>query len=320
MNFKYRKREEELDEKPKAKTLYTLKLTHEQMAKLKAALEKRLWFERAVPYSAFAYENNKVNVTVYKSGKLVVQGKATEEFVQNILEPEVTGEALMGYDEIHHPDWFELHAGCDEAGKGDVFGPLVTACVISGAETTRSLMKAGVRDSKKISDGEIMKLEKIIRGTQGVVVKSAQCSMEKYNELMGKPGANLNRLLSWLHSRALGDALSEKSVSAEGNAPRWGLLDQFSRRDNVDQYLARPDFELRRRTKAESDPVVAAASIIARAGFLRGMRNLSVEAGEKLMKGASQLAQAQFAKLREKFGAQEMRKYAKLHFKLKSII
>ena len=312
MNSKGKKRGDAPDEKNRSVTLYTLKLTPEQMSKLKASLEKRMWFERTVAYAKFAYEGDKVSVVAYESGKLVVQGRATEEFVQNILEPEVTGAALMGYDEIHHPDWFELHAGCDEAGKGDVFGPLVTACVISGPETTRGLMKAGVRDSKKISDGEIMKLEKIIRETQGVAVKSAQCSMEKYNELMGKPGANLNRLLSWLHSRALGDALNEIS------AP-WGLLDQFSKRDNVDGYLARPDFELRRRTKAESDPVVAAASIIARAGFLRGMRNLSAAAGVKLMKGASVEAQRQFAVLRDKFGAEEMRKYAKLHFKLRSL-
>jgi ribonuclease HIII len=189
----------------------------------------------------------------------------------------------------------------------------VTACVVAGGDEVRAFIKAGVRDSKKISDGEIMKLEKIIREMRGVAVKTAQCSMEKYNELMSKPGANLNRLLSWLHSRSLGDALCER------NAP-WGLLDQYAKRDNVDEYLKRPDFDLKRRTKAESDPVVAAASIVARAGFLRGMRNLSEEAGEKLMKGASVEAQKQFAKLRDKFGPVGMAKFAKLHFKLKSIL
>ena len=294
-------------------TSHTCKLTDAQALALNAALLARDWKPRTVPYARFAFESDKCNVVFYESGKLVVQGKNTEEFVQNILEPEVTGAALLGYEEVHHPDWFELHAGCDEAGKGDVFGPLVTACVVMGGEQVRELTRAGVRDSKKISDGEIMKLEKIIRDTRGVAVTTAQCSMEKYNELMSKPGANLNRLLSWLHSRSLGDALDKKP------AP-WGLLDQFATRDNINQYLARPDFDLKRRTKAESDPVVAAASIIARAGFLRGMRSLSEKAGEKLMKGASREAQKQFAALRERLGVDRMNEFAKLHFKLKSLL
>jgi ribonuclease HIII len=319
MNFKRKKRDDLDDEKPKPASLYTLKLDETQRKKLRAALEKRLWLEKKVEYADFAYVGPKVQVVAYTSGKLVVQGKGTEEFVQNILEPEVTGVALLGYDEIHHPEWFELHAGCDEAGKGDVFGPLVTACVIAGGEQIKELRAAGVRDSKKISDAEVMKLEKIIRDTKGVAVASAQCSMEKYNELMSKPGANLNHLLSWLHSRSLGDALDKYSEAGNKTAVRWGLLDQFARNDRVEIYLKRKDFELRRRTKAESDPVVAAASIMARAGFLRGMRNLSEEAGVKLMKGASNLAQAQFKELRDKFGADGMSKFAKLHFKLKSI-
>jgi len=310
--MKFKRKKVEVEKEPKKATLYTLTLTPQQMEKLRNALESRLWIDKTVEHAAFAYEGNKVQVVAYKSGKLVVQGKMTEDFVQNILEPEVTGEAKLGYDEIHNPEWFELHAGCDEAGKGDIFGPLVTACVIAGPDAIRELRKSGVKDSKRINDREILKLEKVIRDTPGVVVTTAACSMEKYNELMGKPGANLNKLLAWLHSRSLGDALDKKS------AP-WGLLDQFATRDKVDEYLARPDFELRRRTKAESDPVVAAASIVARAGFLKGMQNLSHEAGMKLMKGASKEAQSQFKTLKEKVGEAGMKKFAKLHFKLKAV-
>lgn len=306
-----RKKADEGFEEPKKATLYTRVLTPAQREKLHSALESRLWIEKKVEYADFAYEGNKVNVVAYASGKLVVQGKATEDFVQNILEPEILGVAEMGYEEVHHPEWFELHAGCDEAGKGDIFGPLVTACVIAGGDAVRSLREAGVKDSKSINDREIIRLEEVIRNTPGVVVTQAQCSMEKYNELMGKPGANLNKLLAWLHAKSLGDTLDKKA------AP-WGLLDQFAKRDSVEIYLKRPDFELRRRTKAESDPVVAAASIVARAGFLKGMQHLSHAAGEKLMKGASLEAQKQCRKLRERIGEAEMRKFAKLHFKLKA--
>ena len=46
----------------------------------------------------------KVNVTGYESRKVVVAGKGTEEFVSMIIEPEITGAAKLGYDEVNHPD------------------------------------------------------------------------------------------------------------------------------------------------------------------------------------------------------------------------
>ena len=39
----------------------------------------------------------------------------------------------MGYEEVHHPEWFEAHAGVDESGKGD-YGPLISACVIADGD------------------------------------------------------------------------------------------------------------------------------------------------------------------------------------------
>ena len=52
-------------------------------------------------------------------------------------------------------------------------------------------------------------------------------------------------------------------------------------------------FELRMRTKAEEDPVVAAASVVARAEFVRQMHALSKEFGAKLQKGAGPLVKQQ---------------------------
>ena len=53
-------------------------------------------------YSLFAFKGEKVNVVGYQSGKLVVSGKNMEDFVRDILEPEITGEALLGYEEVHN--------------------------------------------------------------------------------------------------------------------------------------------------------------------------------------------------------------------------
>ena len=112
---------------PKKRTLYTKPLTERQMKKLDEWLDKHLWAPYKVDYSVFAYKGPDVNVVAYSSGKLVVQGKGTESFVQFVLEPEITGVVEMGYESVHHPEWFEAHAGIDESGKGDLFGPLVSA-------------------------------------------------------------------------------------------------------------------------------------------------------------------------------------------------
>ena len=65
-----------------------------------------------VAYTRFAFKADhlKVNVSAYTSGKVVVAGKGTEDFVRDVIEPEVTGAAKLGYDEVLHPDWFE--SGC----------------------------------------------------------------------------------------------------------------------------------------------------------------------------------------------------------------
>lgn len=300
------------DEGPKKKTIYTIALDEAQLDKLADYLEEGHqgpWFHYEVAYSLFAYKGDKVNVVGYQSGKLVVSGKKTEEFVQNVLEAEITGEAKLGYDQVHHPEWFELHAGCDESGKGDLFGPLVTACVVADGDMVRQWLELGVADSKKLTDRSILKLDKEIRKTKGVVVKTAFASMQKYNELYHKFDKNLNKLLAWYHSKSLIQALEERP------AP-WALLDQFTKQKLVDAYVKdRQNFKLISRTKAESDPVVAAASIVARAVYVREMKRLSDEAGETLVKGASGKVLEQARKIVREKGADALAHYAKMHFK-----
>ena len=306
------------DAGPKAKTIYTIKLGEAQLEQLGEHLDQdpsAVWKFYDVPYSQFAYKGDGVNVVGYQSGKVVVQGKKTEDFVRDILETEITGEALMGYDEVHNAEWFTLHAGCDESGKGDLFGPLVTACVIADEKMVREWLEAGVCDSKKITDRTILKLDKLIRKTKGVVIATAFARMAKYNHLYRKSGDNLNKLLAWYHGRCLNEALDKRP------AP-WGLLDQFTKEKLVDAYVRdRKDFKLISRTKAESDPVVAAASIVARAIYVREMKRLSEELkdvlgeGEALQKGAGAKVLEQAKKIVATKGSGELAGYAKMHFK-----
>ena len=144
------------------------------------------------------------------------------------LEPEITLSPQFGYEEVHHPEWFEAHAGLDESGKGDLFGPVVCATVIADGDMVRDWMDKGIKDSKRLGDSQIFKMEKVILKTKGAVVEKAWCGMRRYNELMARPRANLNTLIAWLHSKALEAALEKRSVA-------WGMLDQFSRQPLVQE-------------------------------------------------------------------------------------
>ena len=305
-------KKQKTDEGPKARTLYTITLEPAQLEQLESICDKRLYAYYHVDHSLFAFKGpyEGINIVAYKSGKVVIQGKGTEAFVQNILEGEITGDPRMGYDEVHHPEWFEPHAGVDEAGKGDLFGPLISCCVIADGQMVRHWQEEGVKDSKSLTDGSILRLEKIILRTKGVVVKKTFASMKRYNELMSKPGANLNKLLAWYHSRSVQAALEQRQVE-------WGMLDQFSKAPLTQQQLKKDgvNFNLKMQTKAEADPVVAAASICARAEFVRQLRKLSTEFGEELKKGASAQVKQQGRELVQKLGPHRLKDFAKVHFK-----
>ena len=59
----------------------------------------------------------------------------------------------------------------------------------------------------------------------------------------------------------------------------------------------------------------AAASVVARAEFVRQMYALSKRFGAKLQKGAGPLVKEQAAQIIARFGARALTEYAKLHFR-----
>ena len=119
-------------------TSYTCKLSPAYAASLKSWLTSHQYEFRQVPYAQFAAEKEKTNVVFYESGKLVVQGKGTQEFVEFVLEPEILKEARLGYETVLNPDLLLPRLGVDESGKGDFFGPLCVA----GAYVNESVVRA----------------------------------------------------------------------------------------------------------------------------------------------------------------------------------
>ena len=293
-------------------TLYTAPLSSEQAAKLKKLLTADGWDFEPKPYTLYYARKAKVNIAVYEKGpKIVVQGKGTEEFIQFTLEPEILGEAKLGYEEVHNPAMFAPHFGIDESGKGDFFGPLVIAGVYTDAAIARSLMEAGIADSKKISsDARIRTLAQIIKETPGAVSAVVMITPAKYNELYTKIG-NLNRLLAWGHARAIEDLLHRRP-----DCPR-ALSDQFANPALIKRSLMEKGrgIELEQRTKAESDIAVAAASILARERFIDWLRDSGGKLGTTLGRGVSASVKETARELVKSRGAEFLGSVAKLHFK-----
>ncbi|MEZ0299785.1 MAG: ribonuclease HIII [Candidatus Methylacidiphilales bacterium] len=297
---------------PALPSSYSFRVSDEQIRKLRGILQERGYTFKEVPYTVFGAQKDKLTVNAYTSGKLLVQGKGAKEFVEFIIEPEIMGEAKLGYTEVHNPEMFEPHLGIDESGKGDFFGPLVIAGVYTKKSTARRLLDMGVRDSKTIgSDSKAEEMADLIKEVVGPNGwKVLPMSPEKYNQLYGK-FRNLNRMLAWAHATVIEDLLT-----VIPDCPR-ALSDQFADPTLIQKALKEKGkgIVMEQRTKAESDIAVAAASILARAEFIRRLRMLGEGAGTVLPKGASSLTKATAKRIATEKGSDGLRLLCKAHFK-----
>jgi ribonuclease HIII len=297
-------------------TSYTGKLTDAQAAALRALLVERNWKFRDVPYARFAAEKEKTNVVFYESGKLVVQGKGTQEFIEFVLEPEILKEAKLGYETVLNPELLLPRFGVDESGKGDFFGPLCVAGVYVNESVVTAWKDAGVRDSKNISsDKKIADLAELIRETPGCVTTVVPIGNEAYNRLYAKM-KSVNTLLAWGHARVIENLMGQRHRM--NPLPVRAISDQFaSSKDVVGKALMTMgrELELVQKHRAEEDLAVAAASILARHEFVTRLANLEKQFAIKLPKGASAAVDAAAKEFIAKHGAENLPKVAKMHFR-----
>ncbi len=272
---------------------------------LRQGLERQEFSLSQPPYTLFQGKKKGLSVTLYASGKLVVQGKETKEFIEFYLEPEVLGTFSLGYAELDQD--LSPHIGVDESGKGDFFGPLCIAGVYGDEETIPELEKIGVKDSKRLKDDAILKLAEKIR--KKCPYHLVRIGPKRYNELYEKFG-NLNLLLGWGHATVIENMMAKTGCSRI-------IIDQFAAEHVVETALRRKGqtAELIQRTQGERDLVVAAASILARAAFVEGLSQLEKEMKLKLPKGASAMTIESGRKLVAQYGSQILSHVGKLHFK-----
>lgn len=296
--------------------MHTCKLTDEQASALDAALKARDWKPRTVPYARFAYESDKANVVFYESGKLVVQGKGTQEFVEFLLEPEILKQAKVGYETVLNPELLLPRFGVDESGKGDFFGPLCIAGVYVNEKVIEAWKDKGIRDSKNISsDKKIHELAELIRTTPGCVSDAVTVGNEAYNRLYAKM-RSVNAMLAWGHARVIENLMGKRYQMDP--APVRAISDQFAASKSVIEKAlmsAGRQIELVQRHKAEEDIAVAAASILARDGFVKGLERMEHQYQLKFPKGAGTAVDAVAKEFFTQRGAEELAKVSKMHFR-----
>jgi ribonuclease HIII len=279
--------------------MYVTELTKEQGAALRAQLEGVGFTMKEAPHAEFGASGEAVSVTLYTSGKLVVQGKGCEEFrVQRLTE-------IVGLKKARLT---ERTIGCDEAGKGDYFGPLVVAACVLSPEEEPFLDEIPLQDSKTLKDGVVkMAAEKLKQILPHEVIVIGP---RRYNE-MYESFRNVNSLLAWAHAKAM-------LAVAEKTGCRTVVLDQFADRRIVEKALGarKSDVDLTTMVRAEAaNPAVAAASILARSAFLWGLHRLKDVAGMPLPKGAGSPVLEAGKKLLAAKGRVILPEVAKLHFK-----
>jgi len=291
-----------------------ISLTKSQISRLSDALEEWGFQTESVPGAIFAAKKGMTSVVAYGTGDVLVQDPGDTELLRAIVRTVILGDKATKNVEVQQFDRLNPdiaaqngYIGTDESGKGDYFGPLVIAGVYL-TYSGRPLLDAwNVRDSKEMSDEAVLHaaLQVKARFTHYVVA----IGPEKYNQLYEQM-KNLNRILAWGHARAIENIL-EKVECKEA------ITDKFGDERYVQTALLQKGKQIRlvQRPKAESDIAVAAASVLARAEFLRRLEKLSKTLGTKLPKGSSERVEQVARHLVSRFGKEVLRKVAKFHFK-----
>jgi ribonuclease HIII len=196
--------------------------------------------------------------------------------------------------------------GIDESGKGDYFGSLVVAAVHVDPEKTLQLKEWGVMDSKKLDDPTMADLAvKIKQLCHHSIISMGNSS---YNEVY-EQFKNLNHILAWGHARVLEGTL--KHVECP-----YALSDQFGKKDLVENALKSKGIKvtLFQRHKAEDNIAVAAASILARDGFVQHIAKMEKSFEMDFPKGCSKRTLKAAVDFCQQIGREHLPSVAKMHF------
>ena len=259
------------------------------------------------PYLYGKYRKNGMYISIYTSGKLVIQGLEVSKITQSLRS--LSGLGSIGVKGGDASEDFIPHVGADEVGKGDFFGPLVVCVAYVTNENIPLLKELGVTDSKKISDKRIVEIYNSIQ--EKILYRVSILGPKEYNERIEKV-KNIALVLAQLHGDNIKDFIEE--LKEKGIEYNKIVIDQFSsNKGRLTKHLSHYNMEQFHQAESK-DITVATASIIARYYFIKAMKELSVKYNMVFPYGATHVIDAgkEFVAT---YGENELVNVVKLNFK-----
>ena len=276
--------------------------------KLKLVQEEQLFktfseFQTTPPqYAKWQLKPENCVITCYTSGKTVFQGKDANVYAAAFMQ---------GQDEIPNTATTNQYpqAGSDEVGTGDYFGPVCVCASYVTHDDVDFLIKLGVRDSKQMSDADMLKIGPLLmeRIPHSLLIVLPQ----KYNRV--HESNNLNAIKAKLHNQAY------INLAKKIKLPSFKIIDQFTPETSYYRYLQNEPQIIRGihfETKAEDKYLsVAVGSIISRYGFLKTWEEMEKKYNMTLPKGSGDKVDIVAQAFVERYGLERLGEIAKLHFK-----
>ena len=273
--------------------------------------------DKTPPYAIFQADTGDTIVTLYESGKAMFQGVSADieaGMWESIGKDKENIDYFIDREEVKEKKKENTipidisSVGSDEVGTGDYYGPIVVTASYVNKEDIPFLTELGVKDSKKLSDEQILKIvPKIIKR---IKYKTIMLSNKEYNENYGKD-MNMNKIKAVLHNKVLTEMVKDNEYD-------YIVVDQFEPESSYYKHLSEVPSPLKGITfitKAEDKCLsVACSSLISRYIFVKEIDKLGDKYGIFLPKGANYYVEDVGIKLVEKYGVNVLKEVAKLNF------
>ena len=298
----------------------TLKVSDNTMKKMNEYFEdkKRL---KTPPYAVFQADEADTVVTLYQSGKAVFQGISADidanlwsQMEKNLnpnknVDMKVSSNEKKKETKKNSKVYYANTIGSDEVGTGDYFGPIVVTASYVTKEDIPFLESLGIKDSKKMTDEQILKITPQI--IKKIPYYTMTLSNKEYNQRHSE--YNMNAMKAILHNKALLE-MTEKYQNYD-----YIVVDQFAEKYVYYNYLRKvPNVQrdITFITKAEDQCLsVACSAIISRYIFIKEFDKLSKKYNQTLPKGAGPIVDEVGAKLVKEYGIDVLNEIAKTNFK-----
>ncbi len=240
----------------------TLRIPYDQISRIELFLKKEDLKPREIENVLWSYTDGHTFFNMYSSGILLIQGKNTDEWVKKTL------------DEISAPE--KPVVGCDEAGKGEIFGPLVLCCAVIPPENFKKVLSLAPKDSKRMKEEELAKKIRLLKPL--VKLRCISIDPSRFNTLYEEVG-NINKIMDAAYRKLIDTVVKEFHPSRvvidayQGVNPFQDLESVIFEKKSEDKYVE-----------------TSIAGMFARYKYLKSLRALEEELRTEIPRGAGQEA------------------------------